>query len=496
MVEDPIELLERELVAAAERRASAAALAPAPAARSTGAAGAGGHGRSLRRARHRLGLAAGVLAVLVPLAIALGALALLRGGGTGARRHAASSAAVPSLTQILGVLRRPQVGPRVPPPLAAAIGKAVRMRGLTLERRLIRGVPVSARSPRARPTELWSTRAELVVARGRGSSLLAVFDAPTGWFADVPPPAYLGQFETARELERSGLVAVVRSSTLSGSAVIVVVPDGVARVAFTVPGQRPLTALVHENLAGFLVAGVRFVEHPNDYRMTWYAAGGRVIRRVGPRVRHVGPGRVATNATNPTAPLPAGQLQQLATLLPVLRRAQTAADRARAISPLLASPYTEALAGTPDLTLLRLAAVTPWGQAVFLVPFDALRRPKPPPLRRCNHRTGVCETLSVVAAAPTLFRLRADGEGLGVLIGQFGCCAPATRLAREGLLLATRRGPVAVVPGDVARVRFVLADGKTLSAPVHGDIAAARSALAAERMIWFDARGRRVGPGG
>jgi hypothetical protein len=578
MADDPLQLLEDELVAAAARRARMTAAGgmngAAPAGRHTnGAAPQGrGDGGALARARRRLGLAAGAVAVLVPLAIGLGALALLHGRHQGSRRATSAGAGAP--VALLAVLRRPQTAGDLRG--ASAIQRSARARGLVIDRRLLRRVsvtlvgagPQAARRASGARKGVGAMSADevtvsLVVARHGGAYGVALAYEPSGRWSYPPlgrgqsPSAgttstqaattpsttttssttttqtatastvgsatttiatttaaapgarapsvrdfvlplqsiILGQFASAAQIKSRGIVQPVGLSITDASEVVVLVPDGVRRVRFAVAGQRGITASVHNNLAGFLVSGTRFAAQPDHYEMTWYGRGGQVLRVV------------RSAATNPTAPPASSQLALLEGVMPVFARPARAADRDVALAKVLASPYSEALVGTPDLALLRRATRTPWGATVYLVAVDAARRPRAPATQGCDPATGVCETIDPVVTTPGLFSDHPPGWGVGVYLSgspaqtagrDFGCCEPASAIphGEAAWALRTRTGErlLALAPAQAAFVQFVLASGAIVVARVHGDVAAASfpRVAALRRVTFFDARGRAL----
>jgi len=184
--------------------------------------------------------------------------------------------------------------------------------------------------------------------------------------------------------------------------------------------------------------------------------------------------------------------QQLIDLLAVLRRPQTKADLdPRLLSRLKRSDPLEALQGTPDLPLIRLATVTPWGEKVFLVP---MKPPTPSALRAGAHKfTG--RGLTAILAR------RTDQETLGVFTtldgtGYGGCCITAASIKALDGSDGTESSPlhgtestrlINVVPDGVAKIVFVLPrQGSrigpgtpvykhtlTVTAEAHGNVAAA-----------------------
>jgi hypothetical protein len=132
MVDDPISALERELVGAAERMRAAPAESG---------------GRARRRARGRLGFAGAAVAMLIPVALALAAVALLHGGGTTAERPAGHRrVAAPALVRILAVLRRPPTRAD----LDAHVARWAAAEGLSVVRHLLRRVELTLAGSRPR----------------------------------------------------------------------------------------------------------------------------------------------------------------------------------------------------------------------------------------------------------------------------------------------------------------------------------------------------------
>jgi hypothetical protein len=187
----------------------------------------------------------------------------------------------------------------------------------------------------------------------------------------------------------------------------------------------------------------------------------------------------------PAATIPGRQ--QLIDILGVLRRPQTSADLH---APLLQHPARFG-AGVPDMSLVRRAAVTPWGAAVYLIPV------KPP--------TGARAT-----------------EGINLFVGSGGeCCATSADIQAYGELAIDRAGRsfaggstqarlAVIVPDGVVRVEFVFPrqpDPVDLGGPIYrGElVVAARvhdnlAAVQVDReccggdvpMIWQGADGRVI----
>lgn len=182
-------------------------------------------------------------------------------------------------------------------------------------------------------------------------------------------------------------------------------------------------------------------------------------------------------------------------ILHALRRPQTKGDRDPALLRELARP-SGALTGTPVLSLVRLAAITPWGDRVFLVPFRPL-------------------TAAAIRSLPPRLRSRARQwrarEGTSDRLGLFdssggGCCSPPAAIT-AGLAWSSS-GPdpntaLLVVPDGVATVtvRFSPSAASphsvTQTVVVHHNIAAFLPPYAVEnlsiyKMLWRNATGRPI----
>jgi hypothetical protein len=268
VVDDPILILEKELVAAARRRG---------------------------RARRTIGLGAvaTAAAALLAVVVAAGALVLLS-----ARAHPAHTTAIPSERQqligMLGVLRRPQKRSDLVLLRQASIVKAP---GLAIS-----GGTLELESARLAAVTPWGTRVLLALVTPAPASLQAALHRQypklpaqrrtTGGLV-VESDHGTSCCATPAEV-RAGQVISLQgggpglAAGLLRTRVYVVVPDGVARVAFHYPAwaetaRRPrfrhgetVTVPVHGNLAA---ARLR---HPCCLlpAMTWYAADGAVLKRV------------------------------------------------------------------------------------------------------------------------------------------------------------------------------------------------------------------------
>ena len=184
--------------------------------------------------------------------------------------------------------------------------------------------------------------------------------------------------------------------------------------------------------------------------------------------------------------------RQLVSELAVLRRPQTPADlNSPALNGFLqihrpADPRRSL--GRPLRKLIRLAMVTPWGEKVFLVPFQApggaVR------LGLIAYGGSCCATAADIASAGM-----GSGSGSGSLTGG-----------------TSRNSVVLVVPDDVAKVTILLPRQRiagepaykhplAISVPVHDNVAAFQTtryadAIGFENMIWYGSGGnvvRRIG---
>ncbi len=282
MSDDPIALLERELVSAARRRAVAGpipAVLPWPRA---------------RRRRIRVGDALSAAAAAGAVVVALAALALLGGGGGG---HPASTAAATprgKLIATLAVLRRPQTRSDLTlPELSRTRTPHAVFQPLlgTPDRPLIR---LATTAP-------WGAKVFLVPSRP-----LAAGAVPSGWTAYAPLKAHSAEGETitvfggpgGRGQTVDGLTAQdiaqgrgVVDEAGSGRArhsirFLVVVPDGVAKVTVIfaqppVPGENTIESVDTRTPHGNVVAFQELGSQPaRPWRMTWVGRTGKVIERI------------------------------------------------------------------------------------------------------------------------------------------------------------------------------------------------------------------------
>lgn len=236
-IDDPILVLERQLVEAARRRS-------APGRRVVG------------------GFVAVGAAALLALAIAAGALALLGGR---AQHPVSAPPAAPTvhdqLYEMLGVLRNPQT--RVN--LAVLPGIRPRTARASL-------VVSDRRSARLAAVTPWGARVYLVPFHASRVDRVAILVRGAVWRAA----------NAARIARGRALVYVRSAGSPRPLRLIEVVPDGVARVllTFAPPGGRPgeliETVAVHGNTSAFEVQP----RPTGRLRLIWQAADGQRLKRV------------------------------------------------------------------------------------------------------------------------------------------------------------------------------------------------------------------------
>lgn len=232
-------------------------------------------GRTARLAARWVLAAASVLAVALVVAGAL----LIAGGGS--NRHSAARGAASSsraeLIRLLGVLRTPQTsadrafdhaGWPTPP---RAPGSRIEP-----DRALVRLATVTPWGARVFIVPLTSPT-NRVLARELGETV-ALWVQGIGW----------SDYSTVSAVETGlawGPGATVRGPHGWESRFFEIVPDGVARVVFYPPPDTPspyrgsVTANVHNNVAVFREKVAEAGAYP--VRAAWYAATGRLIKRVG-----------------------------------------------------------------------------------------------------------------------------------------------------------------------------------------------------------------------
>jgi hypothetical protein len=270
MSNDPLLELERELVGAARRLADARAPRPA---------------RRRRAARRNLGALATAAASGAVVA-AVVAVILLAGQGSKAPVGAAASPRQ-QLIDILAPLRRPQTPMDVSPALRSllAFGPASphKPTGQGIARPNLTG-PADWTLVRLATVTPWGFKVVLVPMGPVPAS------SPLARGGEILSVCELGRNEascvggsTAAELKQDGLVSTASSGP--DNRVLLVVPDGVARVALESrrgPGALTVSADVHGNVAAFARMPFPYGQAVLQGGMTWYGADGRVLKRIVP----------------------------------------------------------------------------------------------------------------------------------------------------------------------------------------------------------------------
>ena len=167
-----------------------------------------------------------------------------------------------------------------------------------------------------------------------------------------------------------------------------------------------------------------------------------------------------SNNQHPQPVVPA-EARQLTSILGVLRRPQTTADRnpalVRQLSREAHNKYTFGFEGRPVLSLMRLATIAPWGQRIYVVPFLAPTEPAKKRLPRKDQGVTVATTAALATYPVT------GGDGIpaeiegGRDIGN-GDYAHGEKPGSRWLM---------VVPDGVAKVALWAATGSTAQHPRH-----------------------------
>jgi hypothetical protein len=238
-----------------------------------------------RRANAWFGRLVVGLAAAVAIAIGVGAVVVLhahpRASAPPATGTQTRPSAKPGLIGSLAVLRRPQTSADLDPALLRRLVSRPAGPGAGLM-----GTPVRSLIRLATVTP-WGERVFFVPTRPLNRTAAAKVLAAT----KLPSAA---RRSVLRQLERQGsgltlgingaggtTVAQIAagddwaSSGPSPNTLIVVVPDGVARV--TVQLAHRLTAIVHNNVAAFEPR--QPIENLGVHKMTWYSPSGAIVKR-------------------------------------------------------------------------------------------------------------------------------------------------------------------------------------------------------------------------
>jgi hypothetical protein len=292
--DDPIALLERELLDAAHRRA---VVLDVPDASSHEPRGPWPHVSRPARRRSSLGAFAAVVMAGLAVVVALGALVALHRHEPSSRPAPAAHHVVPGRRQliaILGVLRRPQtkadlsrrILPTTPFPLSAMEGEPdlplVRFATTAPWGEKLYLVP--SRPPTAAELAIAARRFPQIHAQNHvHDETLAVMSAGGGGGGSDAAAIEAG---SAMQIEGAG------HSFAGGSTktrFILVVPDGVTRVEFYFPPQAiPAGGPVYRHSLAVTVpvnANIAAVEVNRQFAggepaLIWYGAAGQVIKRI------------------------------------------------------------------------------------------------------------------------------------------------------------------------------------------------------------------------
>ena len=292
------------------------------------------------RPRRGSGLASRVLVaglVLVALAIGLGAVLVLHSNRPAVVPAVPVQKALPSpsrgLVGILGVLRRSQTAAdRDLPPASAnvlhtfagnPVMSLVRVAAVAPDGEKVVLVPMRPRH-RVWPRRFGGPRTGLrlaLVAGGAGCCL------------------------TPKAIEAGEASSSVGAST--GNYVVIVVPDGVARVR--VAFAHPITAPVHQNVAVFSVS--QAVETLSIYRMTWFGRSGQVLKQFPSSLGHRAPTPSHAGQPNPRTGAATPPCATHDLLIRQVKTGGAAGTRLLALSYKNTTSHTCIAAGFPGVTL-------------------------------------------------------------------------------------------------------------------------------------------------
>jgi hypothetical protein len=209
--------------------------------------------------------------------------------------------------------------------------------------------------------------------------------------------------------------------------------------------------------------------------------------------------------SSPTGTIPHQQVatsaayRPLTSILGVLRRPQTSADRDPSLLRVLhAQAHGRKLSildGTPVISLVRLATVTPWGAKVFLVPYQPLtpeaisKLPAKDQTVARAARLGL-ETLSAGTTSGV--------SGVAQLVGGRDVANPASgRFDRYVMVVPDRVAKVALWRSISSKAHphpLVAPQSKPLIVTVHNNVAAfrARAFSFPGREIWYGPSGKII----
>jgi hypothetical protein len=262
-------------------------------------------GRAPDSGRSRAGTAAALLAsAAVAIAIAVGALVLLHGGAKPAPAGKPANTTVGRLVDILGVLRRPQTSAdrALPAELVGMRGEIMSVNVGTPDLQLARLATVAPWGQKVFIAPMLPlTAARIARFKHQYPRLARIFDQRQ------PQKVTLGLFgNTESDFSSVADIEAGKDTTFGGAnfdglrldgfapplRIVMVIPDGVAKVAFLLPRQaypgaivypasETITVPVHNNIAAFETDRYIDEDHWGQVGMVWYAPSGAVVRRSG-----------------------------------------------------------------------------------------------------------------------------------------------------------------------------------------------------------------------
>jgi hypothetical protein len=92
----------------------------------------------------------------------------------------------------------------------------------------------------------------------------------------------IGARASAAEIRRRGLIAYSEIWRHGGVHMVLVIPDGVARIAYLIPGHAPIYAAVRNNTAAFQINPTPKLpgQAENAATTKWYARDGKLTKRI------------------------------------------------------------------------------------------------------------------------------------------------------------------------------------------------------------------------
>ena len=258
--------------------------------------------------RQRRGRAILVLLIAMTVGVTVGALTLLHQNRTPTRASRPAHSSVRQLVDILGVLRRPQT------PADRALAAQLRNESGDPIRTVVMDVRVGAPDlalARLASVTPWGQKILIApvmpLSAARISQLAQRYPQLRNLFSQRPPQAVtLGLYgergssyasvrdiEHGRETEfRDGPEILGLDGYGPPIRVVVVIPDGVAKVTLFLPRQaypgaiaypttQTITVPVHNNIAAFQTDRYTDQDHWSAIAMTWHGPSGAIVKRLG-----------------------------------------------------------------------------------------------------------------------------------------------------------------------------------------------------------------------